>query len=55
MDVIAISCDFTEYSDLKEFNNDYGYSIDEINSIDDINYYTNVIKIDDKSFIIQDF
>ena len=54
LDVIALCCEFTEYSSLQEFNNDYGYTIGEINSIDEIEYYTTVIKIDE-SFIIQDF
>lgn len=55
LDVIAICCDFTEYSDLKEFNDDYSYSINEVDSIDDIDYYTTLIKIDDERFIIQKF
>lgn len=56
LDIIAICCDFTEYSDLKEFNDDYGYSIGHnISSIDDIDYYTTLIKIDDERFIIQNF
>lgn len=52
LDIIGICCDFTEYGCLEEFNDDYGY---ELNSIDDINYYTTVISIDGESFIIQDF
>lgn len=56
LDVIAICCDFTEYSDLKEFNDNYSYSIGyDIDSIEDINDYTIVIPIDEKSFIIQAF
>ena len=55
LDVIAICSDFTEYSDLKEFNDDYGYTINEVNSINEVEYYTTVIKIDEESFIIQDF
>ena len=54
LDVVALCCEFTEYESLQEFNNDYSYSIDEVNSIDDISYYTVVIPIDE-SFIIQDF
>ena len=53
LDIIAICCDFTEFESLQEFNDNY--SIDEINSIEDIDYYTIVIPIDNKSFIIQDF
>jgi hypothetical protein len=55
LDIIGICCDFTEYSCLEEFNDAYGYTVDEINSIDDISYYTTVIPIDDEGFIIQDF
>jgi len=56
LDVIAICCDFTEYDSLKEFNDDYGYSIGkDIDDIEDIDYYTIVIPINNKSFIIQDF
>ena len=55
LDIIALCCEFTEYASLKEFNDTYGYSVDEVNSIDDVQYYTTVIPIDDESFIIQDF
>ena len=56
LDVIALCCEFTEYNSLKEFNDDYSYIIgDDIDSIDDITYYTTVIKIDEDKFIIQDF
>ena len=52
LDVIGICCDFTEYEDLEEFNNNYGYDIE---NLEDLEYYTTVIKIDEKRFIIQDF
>ena len=55
LDIIGLCCDFTEYNSLEEFNDAYGYSVDEVNSIDDISYYTTVISIDDESFIIQNF
>ena len=55
LDIIGICSDFTEYSDLKEFNDDYGYTINEVNSINEVEYYTTVIRIDEESFIIQDF
>jgi len=55
LDIIGLCCEFTEYQSLQEFNDDYGYTINEINSIDEIEYYTTVIRIDDESFIIQDF
>lgn len=53
LDVIGIC--FTEYQNLEEFANDYGYTIGEVNSINDIYDYTTVILINDESFIIQDF
>ena len=55
LDVVGLCGEFTEYSCLKEFNDAYDYTVGEINSINDIYDYTIVIKIDDKSFIIQDF
>jgi len=56
LDIIGICCDFTEYGSLKEFVNDYSYTIGEdINDIEDIRDYTIVIPIDSQSFIIQNF
>jgi len=56
LDIITICCDFTEYNNLKEFNDNYSYTIgDDIDDIDDITYYTIVIPIDGEKFIIQDF
>jgi hypothetical protein len=56
LDIIGICCDFTEYGSLEEFINDYSYTIGkDINNIEDIQYYTTLIPINDKSFIIQDF
>ena len=52
LDIIDISCNFTQFSNLQEFNDYYNYDLD---SIDDINYYTVVIPIDEDRFIIQDF
>lgn len=52
LDVIAICCDYTEYSNLKEFNDNYGYDIE---SLEDLEYYTTVIPVNKESFIIQDF
>jgi len=53
LDVIAICCDFSEYHDLKEFQNDYG---DEYESLEDIENNTLLIKIEDEEgFIIQQF
>ena len=55
LDIIAICCDFTEYDSLEQFIDDYGYSVGDINSIEDIDYYTVVIPINSQSFIIRDF
>lgn len=55
LDVIAIACDYIEYSSIDEFNDDYSYSIGDIDSIDDIEYYTTVIPINEEAFIIQVF
>ena len=52
LDVIAICCDFNEYENLAEFQEDYG---DDYESIEDIEHATQVIMIDDTSFIIQVF
>jgi hypothetical protein len=52
LDVIALCCDYTEYDNLKEFQDDYGT---EYEDIEDIETNTTVIKIDDDKFIIQAF
>jgi len=53
LDVIAICCDFSEYENLKEFQNDYG---DEYESLEDIENTTTLIRIEDEDgFIIQQF
>jgi len=52
LDVIELCCDFTEYDSLEEFNNDYNR---EYENIDDIVDDTVVIKVDNTSFIIQNF
>ena len=49
LDVIALCCDYTEYESLKDFNDDYGTKYSEIEQVGDD---TQVIPIDDKSFII---
>ena len=51
-DPIAICCDFTEYESLKEFQGDYD---DDFASIEDIECHTSVIRINEDSFIIQQF
>ena len=52
LDVIAICCEYSEYESLEEFHYDYG---SEYESIDDIERETEVIRIDDDSFIIAQF
>lgn len=51
-DVIALCCEYSEYDNLKEFQDDYGK---EYETIKDIEEKTTVIMIDDESFIIQAF
>jgi len=52
LDVIEICCSFTEYDNLQDFNNDYNR---EYENIDEIVDDTEVIRIDDNSFIIANF
>ena len=52
LDVIAICCEYTEYEDLEEFQGQYGEDFKTIESIYD---HTQVIMINDTSFIIQAF
>tara|TARA_R110002033_G_scaffold152777_1_gene189348 strand:+ start:302 stop:598 length:297 start_codon:yes stop_codon:yes gene_type:complete len=52
LDVIAICCEYAEYDSLAEFQEDYS---SEYESIDDIERETEVIRIDDDSFIIVKF
>ncbi|HHX70977.1 MAG TPA: hypothetical protein GX708_23375 [Gallicola sp.] len=52
LDVIAICCEYTEYENIQEFNENYGK---ECETIEDIEYYTQVIPLSGDGFIIQDF
>lgn len=53
LDVIALCCEYSEYDNLKEFQNDYG---DEYESLDDIENDTTLIKIEgEEGFIIRQF
>lgn len=52
LDVIAICCEYAEYDSLAEFREDYG---EDYNTMEDIEYRTTVIMIDDESFIIRQF
>ena len=53
LDVISLCCEFSEYEDLKEFHRNYDE--EDYPDIDTIRDHTQVIEIDDESFIIQDF
>ena len=55
LDIIALCCEFTEYDSIEAFNDDYGYTVGDIEDIEDIKYYKVVIQIDENRFIIQDF
>ena len=52
LDVIALCCEYNEYHNIQDFQEDYG---DDYESIEDIEQETQVIMIDDDSFIIQVF
>ena len=52
LDVVALCCDYAEYDSLNEYNSDYGTKYSEIDAIQDD---TTLIKIDDNSFIIQQY
>jgi len=52
-DVIAICCEYSEYENLKDFQDNYG---DEYESLEDIENNTTLIKIEDtEGFIVQQF
>lgn len=57
LDVIALCMEFTEYSDFEEFKENYSAYVEEhnIQNLDDLEDHTIVIRIDNNSFIIQDF
>ncbi|MEI6296193.1 MAG: hypothetical protein WCO84_00925 [bacterium] len=52
LDIVALCCDFTEYKNLQEFQDNYG---SDFESFEDIEQATNLIMIDTESFLIQDF
>jgi len=51
LDVIAICCDYTLYDNIQEFNKNYNTEYESHEDIDE----TSVIRIDDESFIIQNY
>lgn len=53
LDPVSFCCEYTEYEDIKEFQDAYG---DKYKTIDDIEEQTTVIRIEGKeSFIIANF
>ena len=52
LDIIALCCEYTEYEDLKEFQDDYG---DDYTAMESIEGNTTVIRIGDNAFIVADF
>ena len=52
LDVIALCCEFSEWENIEEFQQNYG---EEYQSFDDINEATLLIDIDGDRFITQDF
>ena len=52
LDVIAICCEYSEYKNLKEFQENYS---DDYESMEDIENETTVIMVDDGAFIIVSF
>ena len=61
LDVIAICCDFTEYTTMQEFRDNYGEQYQTIEDVENsttvivVSEYTNDNGDDDFSFIVQDF
>ena len=51
LDVIALCCEYTEYSTIADFNADYNTEYGDYKDIDE----TIVIPVDDEAFIIQQF
>ena len=51
LDVIALCCEYTEFESIGEYNNDY----EEVENIEEIEAFTIVIRIDNDSFIIQNY
>ena len=51
MDYVAFACEFAEYEDFKHFQEDYK----DIGNMNDLEQQTEVIKINDSSFIIRAF
>tara|TARA_Y100000593_G_scaffold13543_1_gene25258 strand:- start:762 stop:1058 length:297 start_codon:yes stop_codon:yes gene_type:complete len=52
LDVIGLCCEFGQYDNLKEFQDDYGKDYE---CIEDIENETMVVLVDEESFIIRQF
>ena len=52
LDVIGLCCEFYQYDNLKEFQDDYGK---EYETLEDIENETMVVPVDEESFIIRQF
>jgi hypothetical protein len=52
LDVIALCCEFSEFENLEEFQENYGADYE---TMEDIENETTVIRIDSESFIVQNF
>lgn len=52
LDVIDLCCSYTEYENLKDFQQDYS---EDYQTLDSIEEATTVIRINDEAFIIQSF
>lgn len=48
LDIVAIRCDFSLYKDISELNKEYGEEFDSIDALED---YAQVIRVDDGEFI----
>ena len=53
LDVIALCCEFVEYDSLEDFHNEYDK--DDYPTLEVLRDYTQVIEIDNESFIIAAF
>lgn len=51
LDIIALCCEYTEYKNLEELQENYS----DIDSMEELEQHTQVIMINNESFIIQDF
>lgn len=49
LDVIGICCEFTEYENIKEYNEEYGTEYDSYSEIDE----TTIIPVDETRFIAE--